>query len=76
MTIKRSYRPDMDPGSSLGIGLRFRRCSGSSLGFRRRYWEDRQEHVGRSLEEDHDTCCRECRRMPDYGSEVVKLGGH
>ncbi|RZS13512.1 hypothetical protein BHM03_00045115 [Ensete ventricosum] len=39
------------------------KVSGRSLG----------EHVGRSPEEDHKTRCRECRRLPDCGSEVVSL---
>ncbi|RWV85368.1 hypothetical protein GW17_00052848 [Ensete ventricosum] len=30
--MKRSYRSDMDPGSSLGIGVRFGQCGGSSPG--------------------------------------------
>ncbi|RRT31895.1 hypothetical protein B296_00039578 [Ensete ventricosum] len=33
-TVKRSYRPHMDPGSSLGIRPRLGRCRGSSLGVR------------------------------------------
>ncbi|RRT48747.1 hypothetical protein B296_00009697 [Ensete ventricosum] len=31
-SLGRSYRPDIDPGSSLGIEPRFRRCGGSSPG--------------------------------------------
>ncbi|RWV77469.1 hypothetical protein GW17_00061695 [Ensete ventricosum] len=34
MMVKMSYRPDMDPRSSLGIRPRFRRCDGSSSGVR------------------------------------------
>ncbi|RZR77930.1 hypothetical protein BHM03_00003138 [Ensete ventricosum] len=34
MTAKMSYRPDMDPRSSLRIGPRFGRCDGSSSGVR------------------------------------------
>ncbi|RZS27701.1 hypothetical protein BHM03_00061223 [Ensete ventricosum] len=32
MTVKMSYKPDMDPGSSLSIGPRFGQCDGSSSG--------------------------------------------
>ncbi|RZS26737.1 hypothetical protein BHM03_00060118 [Ensete ventricosum] len=45
MTVKRSYRSDMDPGSSLSIGVRFGRCGGSSLGVRL----DFAKGIGRSL---------------------------
>ncbi|RZS25208.1 hypothetical protein BHM03_00058373, partial [Ensete ventricosum] len=44
---------------------------GRSLGLRRRYWEDRYEHAERSPEDDRETRCRECQRLPDCGSEVV-----
>ncbi|RWV77382.1 hypothetical protein BHE74_00034992 [Ensete ventricosum] len=30
MTVKRSCKPYMDPGTNLGIGPRFGRCDGSS----------------------------------------------
>ncbi|RZS06377.1 hypothetical protein BHM03_00037013, partial [Ensete ventricosum] len=33
-TVKKSYRPDVDLGSNLGIGPRFGRCGGSSPGVR------------------------------------------
>ncbi|RRT60317.1 hypothetical protein B296_00031624 [Ensete ventricosum] len=42
--------------------------AGNSLGLRRRYREDRYEHAGRSLLEDRETRCRECRRLLDCGT--------
>ncbi|RWV88110.1 hypothetical protein GW17_00049829 [Ensete ventricosum] len=52
---------------SMGTRREFARTSpkvsGRSLG----------EHVGRSPEEDYKTRRRECRRLPDCGSEVVSL---
>ncbi|RWW46228.1 hypothetical protein BHE74_00047856 [Ensete ventricosum] len=49
---------------------------GSLLGLHQRFWEDRYEHIGRLPEEDRKTRSKECRRLSDYGSEVIKLGGH
>ncbi|RRT42252.1 hypothetical protein B296_00009511 [Ensete ventricosum] len=46
---------------------------GSSLGLYRRYWKNLYEHTERSPEKDCDTHYKECRRLPDYGSEVMSL---
>ncbi|RRT40874.1 hypothetical protein B296_00049723 [Ensete ventricosum] len=78
MMVKRDYTPDMDPGSSLGIGPRFGRCDGSSPGVRLDFADGigkiAREHARRLLEEDYKTHCRKCWRLPDCGSELIRIG--
>ncbi|RZS07586.1 hypothetical protein BHM03_00038445 [Ensete ventricosum] len=48
------------------VGRLSRVAAGSYEGFEVDLW--------RSLDENRETCHKECRRLPDYGSEVIKLG--
>ncbi|RRT55847.1 hypothetical protein B296_00035552 [Ensete ventricosum] len=50
--MKRNYRSEMDPGSSLGIGPRFGRCCGSSPGVRYDFAES-IEKIARNISGDH-----------------------
>ncbi|RWW64597.1 hypothetical protein BHE74_00028162 [Ensete ventricosum] len=51
-------------------------CLDDAVGARRKFARTSPKVSGRSLEEDHETRPRECRRMSDCWSEVIKFGGH
>ncbi|RWW38569.1 hypothetical protein BHE74_00056193 [Ensete ventricosum] len=81
MMVKMSYRPDMDPRSSLGIGPRFGRCGGSSL--RVRY--DFAESIGKITRNMSGDRWRKTMRFAagNVGScriagvrSLIKLSGH
>ncbi|RWW00091.1 hypothetical protein GW17_00036967 [Ensete ventricosum] len=59
-----------------GVAKRLVKSLDDAVGARWKFARTSPKVSGRSLEEDRETRPKECRRLSDCWSEVIKFGGH